>query len=257
MCSNKRIVFEPRHVIRVRPARVANILCALVAALVVLDLIGFVFRFGLGHGRVLGFVPTFDLEQEANVPTYFSSFLLLAAAGLLAVIASWKNESGASFRRHWATLAIIFLCMSIDELAGLHEQLHTLLVEFDLRPGGWFHFAWVIPGLVFVALFGLTYFKFFLHLGRRFQRLFLGAGLTYVAGALGMEMISGRHVEVHGYDVAAALMSTVEETLELIGIALFIYALLTYIDAHIPVIRVQTRDAQEEEEVVEDVQVPA
>lgn len=240
---------EPRHVIRIEPARVAKILGVLAATLVLLHLATLVFRFGLGYGRVLGFVPEFNINRENNVPTYFSSFLLLICASLLAVIASWKHKSKGKFRRHWAVLAAIFLFMSLDETASLHEHLGSLLVENDLRMGGWFYFAWVVPGLILVGVFALAYLRFFLHLGKRFKRLFLASAGLYLGGALGMEMTGARYTETLGYSSAIVqLTQAVEESLELFGAVLFIYALLSYIDMHFPEVRLQTREPQERQD---------
>jgi uncharacterized membrane protein len=55
---------------------------------------------------------------------------------------------------------------------------------------------------------------------------FLSAGL-FLAGTLGLEMAGGRYVEMHGNGTFTyALIATVEETLELIGLVVFLYALM-------------------------------
>jgi hypothetical protein len=60
--------------------------------------------------------------------------------------------------------------------------------------------------------------------------LFLVSGATFISGAIGFELFGGRHLELHGNNNATyALFQTCEETLEMLGIALFIYTLLTYI----------------------------
>ncbi|HET6462678.1 MAG TPA: hypothetical protein VFH33_02670, partial [Candidatus Krumholzibacteria bacterium] len=58
------------------------------------------------------------------------------------------------------------------------------------------------------------------------------AGIVYVAGAAGAEMIGALYVHAFhtehalGYDIECAI----EESLEMTGIILFIYALLSYIE---------------------------
>jgi hypothetical protein len=48
---------------------------------------------------------------------------------------------------------------------------------------------------------------------------------------LGMEMISGAHAELHGYKTLTyTLLTDLEESLELIGIALWLFGLLTYLE---------------------------
>ena len=60
--------------------------------------------------------------------------------------------------------------------------------------------------------------------------LFLISGITFVSGTLGFEMLGGRQAELYGRNnILYALFYTCEESLEMIGIAIFIYTLLTYI----------------------------
>ncbi len=60
--------------------------------------------------------------------------------------------------------------------------------------------------------------------------LFVVSGVTFVSGALGVEMFGARHAEVYGKGTLFfAFISTCEEFLEMLGIVIFIYTLLTYI----------------------------
>ncbi|MEL6815448.1 MAG: hypothetical protein AAFP03_11620, partial [Cyanobacteria bacterium J06598_3] len=63
-------------------------------------------------------------------------------------------------------------------------------------------------------------------------RRFLGAGLLYLSGALGMEMVSGHYIYTHGLDgsTALALLNGIEEAAEMLGAVCFIRALLLYIE---------------------------
>jgi hypothetical protein len=60
------------------------------------------------------------------------------------------------------------------------------------------------------------------------------AGAGYVGGALGMEMIGGAYASAYGYDAYYPVLTIVEETLEMLGILLFLHALLCYMTAHMP-----------------------
>jgi hypothetical protein len=58
------------------------------------------------------------------------------------------------------------------------------------------------------------------------------AGAIYVGGALGMEMAAGVYDERHGYNTATtAVLSTIEETMEMVGLVVFIHALMQYLAA--------------------------
>lgn len=108
---------------------------------------------------------------------------------------------------------------------------------FDLS--GAFYYAWVVPAIICLAVFSLFYFRFLLALPRRTQRLFVLAAVIYVGGALGFEMIgadyntSMGHVyqdtPLLGVDLAHDLIGLVEESLEMLGMVVFFYALSDYI----------------------------
>jgi hypothetical protein len=62
------------------------------------------------------------------------------------------------------------------------------------------------------------------------MRLFILAGTIYVGGALGMEMVNARYADLYGFkNLTYQLMTAVEEFLEMSGIAIFIYALMSYV----------------------------
>ena len=69
--------------------------------------------------------------------------------------------------------------------------------------------------------------RFLWHLPRRWKGWFAAAGAIYVGGAVGVELLGGLYASQ--YDVATfayALITTVEEGLEMLGVVLFLYAIL-------------------------------
>jgi hypothetical protein len=178
----------------------------------------------------------FNLEVESAPPTYFSSILLLMVSILLGIIAAqrdFKVEPG------WGILSAIFLFLSMDEAASLHELLFDVVTASG-QPSGIFHYAWYIPVIPALIVFGLLYFRFWLRLPV-FERIFfvVSAGI-YLYGVIGMEAVSGWFDEMWGvnsllYNVAM----TVEETMEMTGMILFIYTLLHYIANWKPEFQIQ------------------
>ncbi len=78
--------------------------------------------------------------------------------------------------------------------------------------------------------------------------LFVVSGLTYVLGAIGLEMIGGLRVDVHGSDdLVYLLIVTCEEFLEMLGIVIFIYALLSYMGEHLKELRIVIELSEENE----------
>lgn len=223
----------------ISPARLTRLLLMVLSALILAHAAGQFSKHALGYGRLLGLIPAFDLDLEANVPTWASAVGLLLSAGLLGAIARAKRQAGAPYARHWAALALIFAALSVDEAASIHE-LASKPVREALGAGGIFRFAWVIPGGAFVLLVGLAYARFLLALPRATRRLFVAAAVLYVGGALGMEMAGGYIVERFGRTSAAYLVSaTVEESLEMLGIVVFIHALTAYLGAEVGEVRLR------------------
>jgi hypothetical protein len=77
------------------------------------------------------------------------------------------------------------------------------------------------------------------------RRLFLLAAAVYLGGALGVEMAGAAHAFRHGTEnLGYSLWTTLEEALEMAGVAVFIYALLRQVEAGGPVrLRVTAGDA--------------
>jgi hypothetical protein len=223
--------------VSVRPRRILAALIAVIAGLVGLSILAHTAWFVFGHNRLLGFVPAFDIDGEGNVPAHFSALLLLGAAGLLGIIAHRVRRSAGAYGRHWVGLSLVFAYLSVDEFNSLHERL-VLPLRTLLDTDGIFYFAWVLPGMVAVALFAVAYFRFFLHLPGRWRGLFATAGCLYVGGALGVELLGGWYVSSYGPSFTYAMITTVEETMEMVGAAVFLYALLDYLEAHVGTLHV-------------------
>ncbi len=181
----------------------------------------------------------FDLNHEVNVPTWYASSSLLSCAFLLGIIAVAKRRGGGPFVLHWGLLSLVFLYLSMDEASGLHE---ILIVPLRRRLGthGLLYEAWVIPAFVLVCLFALSFLRFLWHLDRRTRSLFIYAGVTYVGGALGLEMIDGAIAEVYGPESLRYLVvMTAEEMLEMLGVIIFLCALLDYLQHQFGPLRLQ------------------
>jgi hypothetical protein len=167
-------------------------------------------------------LPMFSLSYEQNIPTWYSSALLFACSLLLALRALGSVRSQAGYVRHWWLLAAGFLYISLDETASIHEGASQF---FDL--GGVLFFGWVIPAGIIVLALGVAYLRFLTHLPRRTRVQFIVAGAIYVSGALLVELPLGSWTERHGSDnFGYAAIDWVEETMELLGVTLFLLSLL-------------------------------
>lgn len=188
---------------------------------------------GTRHAWLLEPILKFYLSAEGNIPTWYAASTLLVCSILLAAIASARKQCNDRYALHWGVMAFIFLCLSIDEAAMLHEMT-ILPLRHKLHLSGFLYFSWVILGAAFVLLFFLAYLRFLIALPARTRQLFLIAGTLYVGGALGIESIGGNYAAVHGMgNFTYAMISSLEEFLEMLGILVFIYGLLSHMSYHV------------------------
>lgn len=216
--------------IRVNASIVARILGALALLLVMLSIGGQFSKFMLGHANLKGLVQLFYVDEERNIPTYFSTFLILFAAVLLAGIAVLAGKHRMPHVAQWAILSAGFSLMAVDEAFQFHELLiaptRTLLGGANL---GVFYFAWVVPGMALVLVLGLFHWGFLFHLTASTRSRFLLAAGLYLGGALGLELVGGRYAEMYGQErMMYSMIVTVEEGLEMAGLIVFIWALLNH-----------------------------
>ena len=173
-----------------------------------------------------------NLDGEANVPALFSTFLLLADAVVLLAIASLERMHGGRDAGKWFLLAGGFAVMGLDENLALHERLIEPMRHF-LGGGhhlGVFYYAWLLPGIVLVAVLGVYFLPFVLRLPRRTMLSFVACAAIYLGGAVGVELIEGWWRENHSYrSIVYHLLVSLEEGMEMVGAIAFLQALLTYI----------------------------
>ena len=172
----------------------------------------------------------FNLDRELNFPTWYSALMLGFCAILLKIIAVGKKQQSDRYTKDWQLLSVIFWWLAIDEVASIHEILIIPDVSEALNLPWFLHSMWVIPGVVFVIWFARRYSNFVRHLPADSRRDFVVAACIYIGGALILEMLGSHFAESIGQQhIVYAAIATVEELLEMIGIVLFIRALLYYL----------------------------
>ena len=219
-------------VLTVEPKRVAQALCWLVLGIVIVGTIANVVIYNVAPSLehpLAKLMMRFDLGHEPSIPAWYSSIALLASSVLLAAVALASRRRHAPYVRHWAGLALIFLGLAVDEVVMFHEGLGRPITErFDTH--GILYLPWVIPGAAFVLAVAAAYSRFLLHLPSRTGRLFVAAGAIFVGGAIGMELAAAAVIEAYtDASLYHTAVQTIEESLEMLGIVLFIYALLDYL----------------------------
>src|SRR5687768_17101289 len=118
----------------------------------------------------------FNLNGEQNFPTFFASGILLLASALLFII--YKLNPTDKF--YWLLLSLIFLFLSIDEAAEIHERIDTVirpLITNDFS--GYLFWAWVIPYSVLFVTLGVVLFRFVFRLPKDIRNAFIIGGVTF------------------------------------------------------------------------------
>jgi len=177
-----------------------------------------------------------NMDGEQSLPALFSTALLWTV-GLLAGGIACADGLSRLKRIQWGVLGGIFIFLGIDESTSLHERLIHPIRE-GLNLSGIFYFAWVVPFAILLLVFLVAYTPFLLQLPKDTRWRIVLAGVLYVGGALGCELIDGAWASVHGGENAVyAVLVTIEESLELLGCIVMIRALLLHISAYHPELR--------------------
>ena len=157
------------------------------------------------------------MEQASEFFVGWGTLALINAG-----IAQGKNRSGLA----WFLLSVIFLVLSLDEVAMLHEWLSAYL-SARMDNSGVFYFAWTLPALV-VCVAGLICFVPFILSFKGLDRVVLiASAVVFLSGAIGMEMLGGAEAQAAGIDTLHyRLFVTVEEGLEYAGVLLFLWFIL-------------------------------
>lgn len=216
------------------PGAVTQFLLRVVSCLVVLSSLSLITLHLFPDAKfAYYFAKAFNLDVERNIPTLYSFLALLFSSILLGVIAHAKNLDSDPYKNHWKILSFIFLYLSLDEAGQLHEKLIDPMRSL-LNATGFLYFTWIVPLGFLVAIFLLSYSKFLFHLPVSTKKLFVAATALYIGGAIGVEMLGGYVAYTTGQEnVFYVIITTIEESLEMLGIVVFIHALISYIKTYL------------------------
>jgi len=160
------------------------------------------------------FLQLFDVNEENNLPTWFSGFNLLISTGLLWILMRDKRANQDAMAGRWRVLFFGFAFLSIDEIAGIHESINSVTDP-----------SWAYGGGVVVLLLAVYFYSFLKSLPRPTLIAFIVAGAIFVGGAVGVEII-GEPMESDS--LIYNLTTMVEEGMEIFGVIFFTRSLLRY-----------------------------
>ena len=221
------------HVIVWDLRRLPKWLALATGGLLTASVLGQVSRYVLGRDHIFGLVPLFNVNLEHNVPSLFSTLLLATASSLLLLLGRLEDHENSD-RVYWQLLGCLFAFLALDESLSLHEQLNrpaAALLGTSRHP--LLYYSWAVPGALFVGTTGLVFLRFVLRRPPRMRFYLIASAVLFVGGAIGMELIGGRHAKLYGKDsLTYNLLCNLEEALEMSGVLVFITALVSGLREH-------------------------
>ncbi len=213
----------------ISPKRAALALAGVTTFLTLVSFVGYLFEASLGE-----FVKLISVGSDTSLPAWYSSLALLLCCMLLAVIAVARRRTGGRFALRWAGLSLIFLYLSADEMLRLHERASDKVVQpafryLGVQAEGLLNYPWIALYAPLVLVFAFAYFGFWIALPAKTRFLFLAAAALFVGGGIGVEAFNALYDDLYGHeDLVAEAMTHLEELFEMMGVVVFVYALLSY-----------------------------
>lgn len=211
--SEGAVVLDRRLVLRVLGAVIAAlVVLGTVAAIVLEGDVPFVVD---SIGRML------LLDEEAVVPSWFSSSLLLLCAVALPV----AGAAVPRLRGRFLLLSVVFVGLSVDEAAVLHERATGALLSLGTGSSEGDQPVWILAALPLVAAVGWYLLPVLRALPAAVAKRWWWAVAAYLGGAVVVELLAnvlvGREAGT-AYHLGVGL----EEGLEMLGVLLFLDSLL-------------------------------
>ena len=164
-----------------------------------------------------------------NIPTFYTVGLLFSCALLIRLIKN-KLQKSSNIIKKWKLLEWIFIFLAFDEAL----QIHEILIIPDLKPflPSALAIIWVIPYGIITFFLSIYFVPLMLELPKRIKYLFIWSGSIYLLGAIGLEIVGNylvRTGQIRLHGLPYGLITGLEETMEIIGLIIFIYSLLKYL----------------------------
>ena len=195
--------------------------------LIVIHIIILCIYYYIGDPDKFDFVQMFDLDMERNVPTVFSSLILATSALCFYLLSKTQESKKNKETKYWLGLSGVFLFLSFDEGAKIHENIGDYTENF-VDATGYLYYPWVLSYGVFVLVLATFYFKFFWKMPKKIFWSFMLSAFVYISGAVGFEFLGANESSAHGTDtVTYSVLYTIEESLEMYGVIYLIWILLS------------------------------
>jgi len=195
--------------------KIIQLLLFVAIVFIILDLLA------TGWGSYLEYL--FDLDQEANIPTWFSTILLFSVAITSFMIYTSGREinNSITWRFFWPGFSAVFCFLSLDEASGLHEMITSSLN---------INWIWIYALLGVIFFIICSYFLENVNKNKDLTDRILGGLAIY---ALGIAM----SVFINSYIQLGEAESMLEEGLEMLGTIMVLSGCLRELDRRSRIIK--------------------
>ncbi len=154
-------------------------------------------------------VQRMNIDAEANIPTWFSTILLFSVsvtAFFIYRLVSGQPEVKSRWQKFWLVLGVIYLILSLDEAAQIHELIDQLT---DVK---WVFIYAPVAGAIFLVC--VYYFIVIRKQDGELRNWIIGGLVVFALGGLVFEWVT---FTFHLPYALRQIAYVTEEGLELIG----------------------------------------
>lgn len=180
----------------------------------------------------------FNLDEEANIPAWFSSMQLFSIGMVMLLAAGSPLRERDGLRDLLAILGCAFVFLSMDEAAAVHEKVTKVMSRVSWAPrfsGG--HGIWMFVYVAVAVGTVAALFRPLVRLMRFYPRDVLGvfAGLVILgAGAVGVEAVGYELVGDNATIGLKTLQVAAEEFLEMLGGSVILVSTVRFAAREVP-----------------------
>lgn len=169
-----------------------------------------------------------DFDDENSLPTWYSQAILLSI-GVSSLVASFLDTSKIK-RATWRLLAALGLILSIDEVSGIHELVLQAvhLSTYKESAPTLFSNAWVLLLPIILMAVGYIGYRIARVFPRSFVRLCALGAAVFLSGAVFVDIVT-QSMTLSLFE-SQGLLVALEESLEIMGSTIILYAILRYIE---------------------------
>ncbi len=171
-------------------------------------------------------VDLFDANQKLNFPTAMKVVLLLGSTVLFVGVGLTVRDRWHRIR--WFGIGAVFAFLSLDEMTYMHQRISDILHE-SLGTSGPLQFAWVLVYLPLLAVLTVVYLPFWRRLANPLRTQLLLAAIGFAGGSGGLEFFKAALFDDERWKLSFGLVASTSDSLELLGLALLVSALLNTI----------------------------